>query len=71
MSALCPQPDLSCDACVETFLDAHPGAELFEHTYHNCGCPWLADTGEAEVCVGCGERRDLGAEWRRARRAAA
>ena len=75
MSALCPNPDTGCDACVDAFLDEHPGAELFQHTAHWCECPWIADVtgagdGSADVCVGCREPRDIIAEWRRMRGAA-
>lgn len=80
MSALCPNPDLGCDACVETFREEHPGVGVFLHTYHICDCPYVARdaddfTDAATVCVGCGEKRRLYEEFRRfmaghARRAA-
>ncbi len=60
---LCPEPDIGCDACIGEFLDEHPGAELFKRAFHSCDCLWVADTGEVDVCVGCGERRDAGADW--------
>jgi hypothetical protein len=63
-ASLCPQPELSCDACVQAFLDEHPGAEVWSHTYHYCDCPMVADVGpDKTVCVGCGRSRDLHAEW--------
>lgn len=67
MSTLCPEPEVSCDACIDEFLDRHPGVETWEHTLHYCECPYIAtpvDGGE-NVCVGCGERRDLAAEFDR------
>jgi hypothetical protein len=66
--SLCPSPDLGCDECVDTFLAEHPGAETWRHTTHHCDCPWVAsppDDARATVCVGCGERRDLAAEFDR------
>ena len=74
---LCPQPDLECDACIETFREEHPGVEVFVHTYHAlCDCPWVAHpaddfTDEATVCVGCGEKRSLQGEFNRFMRGAA
>jgi hypothetical protein len=63
---LCPNPDVPCDFCVQAFLDAHPGAEVWTHTYHLCDCPMVASlTDETEVCVGCREKRDVWAEYNR------
>lgn len=61
---LCPYPDLACDLCVEAFLDEHPGAEVWQHVYHYCECPMVATTDGGDVCVGCGDHRDLAAEFR-------
>jgi len=68
---LCPQPELSCEGCVQVFLDEHPGVETWVHTYHYCDCPMIATPvgGGEDTCVGCGERRDLWDEFRRLVRA--
>jgi len=63
-TTLCPQADLTCDACIETFLDEHPGAEVWEHTYHWCDCPYIATVDERDICIGCGDRRNLAGEHR-------
>ncbi len=64
---LCPHPELDCDACVQEFFAEHPGLELWRHTNHlHCDCPMMAhppDDFTATVCVGCGEKRDLAAEF--------
>lgn len=62
----CPRADVSCEACIADFAGEHPDAEVWRHTaYHHCGCAVLATYPDgAEVCVGCGERRDLFAEFR-------
>lgn len=62
---LCPNPDLDCDACVDEFVAEHPGVEVFRHTYHLfCDCPFIAWSDDLpDTCVGCGERRDMYAEW--------
>ena len=61
----CPNPDASCDACVEEFLDAHPELEAVKRSYHWCDCPMVGESEDGAVCVGCGETRDLWAEWHR------
>lgn len=65
---LCPNPEQPCEDCIADFIAEHPGAELFKHTFHSCDCLWIADTGEADICVGCGELRDAGADWLRRRK---
>lgn len=68
MSALCPNPEQSCDDCIADFIFDHPGVEVWRHTPHAyCECPWIGTPtgGGDDVCVGCRERRDLAAEFRR------
>jgi len=66
---LCPNVGLHCDDCVADFIAEHPGVEVFRHTAHLlCDCPFVAasDYDYTEtVCVACGSRRDLYAEFDR------
>ena len=64
-TALCPVPDTTCERCTELFLDEHPGADVFAHTYHFCDCPLVATVADNDICVGCEERRDLWREYDR------
>jgi hypothetical protein len=53
-----------CTNCEQDFEDSHDGAEFWPHTYHYCGCTKVATLADGEdVCLGCGEARDVWAEY--------
>jgi len=69
MGALCPNLEQSCEDCIADFVFDHPGVEIHEATCHLfCDCPMVASPPDDQLdntCVGCGEKRDLWAEfWR-------
>jgi hypothetical protein len=68
MSRHCPHLDLSCEECIEEFLDEYPvAAYVRKHTFHLCDCLYIAiddtEDSDAEHCVGCGGRRDTHREF--------
>lgn len=64
-ATLCPNPDVSCRFCRQGYAAEHEHAEVWPHTYHSCGCRYIAtDTRDgSDVCCGCGEARDLFGEF--------